>query len=156
MPDLPGTIDTRAAKLVEALAQQAGLYEKVRRLSERQRQLIEAKDSEALMKLLAEKQQQIAEIGVLAAASAPLRESWERDRDAAPAALRQRVEQAADALRRVLAEIVAIEDQGQAAILGAREAAGEAITRLQKGKAMHKAYGGGKKPPGGKWPEKRA
>jgi hypothetical protein len=156
MSDSPDSPESRAAELLRSLQEQLDRYQDVKRLAERQRQMIEANDSEGLMRLLAEKQEQIARIGAIAAASASLRESWERERDAASPALRQRLEKTAEDLRAVLAEIVAIEDQGQAAILGAREAAGEAITKLQKGKAMHKAYGSGPRPPGGRIGDKKA
>jgi len=133
-----------AAALRAGLEKQTELYRQIRQLSARQRQLIAANDIEGLMRLLAEKQALITAASEAAEKLAPWQEQWDKMRESVLDAERQSVENAAAALREILGEIVALEDEGQAAVLSAREAAGAAITRLQKGKAMHKAYGGGR------------
>jgi hypothetical protein len=138
-----------AAALLRSLEEQLAIYQDVRRFSERQKQLIAAKDEAALLGLLGEKQRLIERVQALAAKSSALRIQWDSARAETPAALRTKIEQAAESLRQILAAIVALEDEGKDAILGARESAGEAITKLQKGKAMHKAYGGPKRPGSG-------
>ncbi|MCX7935128.1 MAG: flagellar export chaperone FlgN [Planctomycetota bacterium] len=137
-----------AAALRAGLEKQIALYRQIKQLSAKQRPLIAANDVEGLLRLLAEKQEIIAAAAAEAEKLGPWQERWEAARANVPEAERQVVEAAAADLRQILAEIVALEDEGQAAALSVREAAGAALTRLQKGKAMHKAYGGGR-PPGG-------
>lgn len=131
------------ARWLAALEAQAQAYRTILDLSRRQAGLIAAGDSEGLMRLLGEKQQRIEAVQGLAGEVAGMQAAWEGGaRESAPPALRTKIETAATALRGTLAEIVRLEDEGQAAMQGARAAAGNQITRLQQGKAMHKAYGG--------------
>ena len=99
------------------------------------------------MSLLSEKQKVIQEIESLGREVQPLRAAWEQEKDGLSAEARRSVEQAVTDLRETLEEIVALEDQGQGALGQARDSTGESLTKLQKGRALHRAYGGGKKPP---------
>ncbi len=137
----------RAAELATLLERQLSLYESVRDLSRRQKEVIGEGNSALLLRLLAEKQDIITMIDELSRRAKPLREWWEERRDSLPVECRNRLEPIGEKLRGILGEIVQLEDEGQSALASAKDETGGKVAKMQMGKAMHKAYGGGKRPP---------
>lgn len=144
---MPTDPNPAARDLQRSLERQLGLYREVLDLSQQQTRAIAERDAETLMRMLTEKQKRIVQIDQLATDAAPLRETCEAAGDELAPELRTAIQEQLDALREVLAQIVELEDEGKNAIGGERDKAGDRISQMQKGKLMHKAYGGGKKPP---------
>ncbi len=134
-------------QLAALLGEQLIQYQAVLDLSRQQNQAIAAGDTAGLMAILARKQQHIGEIDRLGTRAGPLRERWEERRESLPPERRRPVEEAVRQLREVLAQIVALEDQGQNSLRSGQQQTGQQIVKLQQGKALHKAYGGGKQLP---------
>ncbi|MBN2712295.1 MAG: flagellar export chaperone FlgN [Planctomycetes bacterium] len=142
MPENPAEA---APVLAELLEKQLAIYGSVLDLSRSQRQLIDSGDTSDLMQLLSEKQKLIAEIESVSAVIAPLQNACEGAGDSIPGEVRERIENALAGLRATLAEIVALEDEGQGSLNVQKQGAGGKLAHLQKGKMMHKAYGGNTK-----------
>lgn len=137
-----------AQRLLELLEAEESIYREVLDLSSRQIQVIDRGEPAELLTLLAQKQKRIEAIDRLSAEIVPLRERCEAEREKIPSEMRQALEEALRRLREILAEIVALENEGEKRLQRAKDAAGNEIETLQRGKAMHKAYGvGGKVPP---------
>ncbi len=143
---MPETPENSAARLAEILERQLALYCAVRELAVKGRQLIVAKDTSGLMEVLAEKKEKIAAIDALGREAESWRRIWEETHAGLPEEVRAPVEKVVEDLRAVLADILAIEDEGQKNLRAAKEGTGAEIAKLQKGKALHKAYGGVKPP----------
>ena len=155
MADTAETPAAAAVRFAGVLEQQLILYCAVRELALKSKELIAAKDTNGLMQVLAEKQDKIGEIDLFGEETARLRDIWEQTREGLPEEVRAPVEKVVEDLRAVLADIVAIEDEGQKDLLEAKSGAGAEIARLQKGKALHKAYGGGKPLPDARFKDKK-
>lgn len=144
---VPNTPEEASAWLTKGLRTQLACYESVLALAQEQKALIVSGQAEGLMELLARKQRMIAEIERLQNAIRPCKERWDAEGDAWPPALRAPVESVVQALRHILGEIVALEDAGREELGDSSQKAGQKITQMQKGKAMHRAYGNTAKPP---------
>lgn len=136
-----------ASRLHALLTRELEAYGEVLDLCRRQQALIEAKDANGLMTLLAEKQRRIEAITALEAEAKPLRETWDREHDGWPAAVREPVEACVARLRETLAAIVALEDEAKQEVETGQGAASDKLKQIQKGKLMHKAYGAPKVKP---------
>ena len=137
--------EAAARRLTKLLTAQRDLYEEVRALSQRQSEEISQGSAGDLMSLLGQKQKLISEVELLGQEAAPLHAICEDAADQLDPDIRAGLEEAVGNLRTLLAEIVSLEDECQNALSGAKDGAAEKIEKLQKGKMLHKAYGGGKK-----------
>jgi hypothetical protein len=131
------------AEFLEVLARQQGKYRDMRALVEEQRRVLEGTDLDALLGLVDRKRALLAEIEALESELLPLKSRWAELRaEFAPGELR-RVEEAVEETKRLLGEIVRLEDEGRAAMERQRaEAAGDLKDLMMKRRARG-AYGGG-------------
>jgi hypothetical protein len=136
-----------AETLADNLEEQLGLYAELCDLTREQRETIESGDTDGLMAVLSAKQERIQRVAGLEKASHPLREEWEGRSPEMPDGLRERIDAAIERLRGVLGEIVSMENEAQEALRARREAGSERLLQIQKGKMLHKAYGGGARVP---------
>lgn len=134
-----------AAQMLRLLGSQRDLFAQILDRARRQLQLIDTGDTDALMRLLGEKQRLIQQNETINRELEPVRRQWEQFRDAAGAGLRQPIEQAFEQLRGHIAEVVELENQAQARAEKAKSEAGAQVGRMQTGKAMLKAYGGARR-----------
>lgn len=151
-PDSPGhtapeSPEVAGARLVKGFRAQLACYETVLALAREQKTLIASGETEGLMDILARKQRLIADIEGMQVMIRPSKILWDEQGETWPESLRAPVEAVVQDLRRVLGEIVALEDAVREELGDATQRTGQKITQMQKGKAMHKAYGGSAKPP---------
>ncbi|MDR1744577.1 MAG: flagellar protein FlgN [Planctomycetota bacterium] len=119
----------------------AGILEK----SRTQQRLVEERDEEKLLSLLADKQSLIDRHQKLAEETNPVRAAWEAGaRERAAPGERALVERAWSSLRDVLDEIVKLEDASRAMLEEQKGRLSVDIGNLQRGKIVNKAYGGAK------------
>lgn len=140
MPD--PTPQECAGQMLQLIGAQRDLFAKILDLSQRQLKLIEAGETDDLLRLLGEKQQLIARNEAINHVLVPLRPVWERQRENAGPRLRQPIEQTLEELQRLLTAVVELENRAQSQAQDAKEQTGQQVGRMQTGKAMLKAYGG--------------
>jgi hypothetical protein len=136
-----------AARLGELLERELEEYRAVLDLARRQSEAIANGATEDLMGILSLKQDRVAAVDALQREAEPLRAALEAAGTTCPEDARAAVEERVEALRGVLAQIVALEEEGRRGLEEARGATGQKLRQLQTGKAMHKAYGKQAPPP---------
>ncbi len=126
--------------LVMLLEQQCDLYRQLKRLTERQRSLIDRADAEPLLALLGERQKVVDQLTRLDSRLARAKQEWMRLHASVPAQAREHVERLVLELRELLGEILEA-DQRDSEQLSARKASLQsALTSVQAGKQAHAAY----------------
>lgn len=140
----PDNCGRQLAKLLDAQAEVCG---RILTCSENQQRLVKEHREDELLSLLGDKQKMLEEHESLSVQSQPLRQQWERDREKASPEVHALVESSWSNLRDMLDNIVKLEDQSREIL---EEQKGEVtidINKLQRGKIVNKAYGGGMRPP---------
>ncbi len=142
---MAATPEQCAKELARLLNAQTEVYRAILEKSKQQQALVEERNEDKLLSLLADKQNLIDKHQKLVDQTAPVRAEWE-------AGLRERVtpeahslvEQAWNSLRNVLDEIVTLEDASRALFEEQKNKVSVDIGNLQRGKILNKAYGGAK------------
>lgn len=141
-----------AENLAKALDAQADICRQILEKSREQQKMVEERREDELLSLLADKQRLIDQHQALAVKAAPFRTQWEeRARGQASPAAHAKVEEAWNRLRETLDEIVKLEDASRAILEEQKSKVSVDIGKLQRGKAVNKAYGGAAtyRPPSG-------
>lgn len=137
-----------ARELARLLDAQTEVCRSILEKTGRQRAMVEERREEDLLLLLSEKQLLIERQQQLSEQARPCRELWEASaRDAADAASHTLVERAWNGLRETLDAIVKLEDATRELLEEQKGKVSMDIGRLQRGKIVNKAYGGGVTPP---------
>ncbi len=140
-PPSPNECAQELARLLNAQADVCrGILEK----SRMQQKLVEDQNEEELLSLLADKQRLMDKQQAFTAQAAPFRQRWEAGlREQADQGSRSAVEDAWNSLRETLDEIVKLEDASRAMLEDQKGRVSHEIGKLQRGKMVNKAYGGG-------------
>lgn len=135
--------DQCAAELTRLLTAQVEVCKQILVKSRQQQQLVEERKEDDLLSLLTDKQRLIDKHQSFTAQSAPYRQRWEAGaRDQSTPEARARVEDAYNALREVLDEIIQLEDASRDVLQKQKGEVSLELGKLQKGKLVNKAYGG--------------
>ncbi|MDR1744521.1 MAG: flagellar protein FlgN [Planctomycetota bacterium] len=140
-PSSPNECAQELARLLNAQAEVCrGILEK----SRMQQKLVEDQNEDELLSLLTDKQRLMDKHQALSTQAAPFRQRWEAGlRERADQDARSAVEAAWNSLRETLDEIVRLEDASRAVLEDQKGRVSHEIGRLQRGKLVNKAYGGG-------------
>ncbi len=134
-----------AQELARLLNAQTGVCGGILEKSRMQQRLVEDRDEEKLLSLLADKQSLIDSHQQLVDQTNPVRAEWEAGaRERVEPGTRALVEQAWSSLRDVLDEIIKLEDASRAMLEEQKGRLSVDIGNLQRGKIVNKAYGGAK------------
>lgn len=137
-----------ARELARSLDAQTEVCRQILDKSTLQQKLVEERREGDLLSLLSEKQRLIEQHQKLSDQAQPYRAQWEASaRDLAGPEAHARVEKAWNALREVLDEVVRLEDLSRAMLQDQKGQVSVDIGKIQKGKIVNKAYGGGFRPP---------
>lgn len=149
--------DVCAIELAKLLDQQTAICRDILALSQKQQALVEEHKEDDLLRLLNEKQILLNRHKGLMAKTNPFREEWETSaRDLAGPQAHQKVEAAWNALTAVLDDIIRLEDASREVLQDQHGKVTQEINKLQRGKAMNKAYGGSYKvPPAARYSDKK-
>lgn len=132
-----------AEQLAALLLSQADVCALILEKSNTQQKMVEERREDELLVLLADKQKLIDRQQSLSARVAPFRQQWEGGaRERADAAARAKVEDAWNKLRETLDAVVKLEDASRAVLEEQKGKVSIDIGKLQRGKALNKAYGG--------------
>jgi len=128
-------------ELAKRLREQTGICASLLELSRKQGALIAANDGDELLRVLSEKQRLIERHQEIQKDAEVWRERWETERERLPESERRPVEEAWEALRSAMGEVVKVEEEARSALQESQNATGEDLNRVQKGKQVHRAYG---------------
>ena len=103
-------------ELARRLREQTEVCASLLEFSRRQTALIAANDGAELLRVLAEKQKLIERHQAIGADAEVWRGRWETARDGMPAEARRPVEEAWEALRNAMGEVVRVEEEARAAL----------------------------------------
>ncbi len=127
--------------LVTRLRRQLGLYHRLKRLSQRQRDLITSDHPQQLLVLLAERQKLVDELTSLNQSLVPFQEYWRKNHESVTPSLRRQADQLLKEAAEALQSILKIDDE-DARILAARKAqAAEQVASLAVSRQAFRAYG---------------
>ena len=147
LPPPAASPDDWTRRFTALLQQQLDHYESIHQLATQQRESITTSDTEALMSVLATKQEHIRTIEQIESQFGDLHDRWDKEYEQLTTATRAPIQAIITRLREVLGEIVADEDQDRAALEATKTETASDLNRVQKGKALTKAYGKPKLPP---------
>lgn len=126
--------------LESLIQQETTLYLKVRELSRSQLTLIQESNSADLLQTISQKQDCLTRIEEIERQAAPYKLMREKTLESWPPALRNRIASPVRTLQSLLGEIVALEEQGRAAVEAHATATLKRQKSAQTGKAMLNAY----------------
>lgn len=134
-------------ELVALLDQQIDLYGTLDELSKRQHGVVETDDTDALLRVLSERQQVIDRIGGLAQRLAPYRADWDRSVGQLSDDERARIRGRLDELAVIMEQIARRDELDRDVIEQRRSSVGAELSGLKRGGSALAAYGGQAKGP---------
>ena len=136
-----------ARMLADQLEKQSEICLGIKRLSERQQNLVAERKEDELLRLLSDKQELMNKHQNLFAKTQVLRDKWDGVRNRARPESQAKVEGAWERLKTILNEVVALEDASRGLLQEQQNRLSMDIGKIQRGKIANKAYGGSQRPP---------
>lgn len=133
---------TNGETLVRLLDEQIDLYGTLDELSKKQHSVVETDDTDALLRILAERQDVITRITELAKALDPFRADWDANVNSLPDAERTRIRGRLDELAVVMEQIARRDEHDRDIIEQRRTAIGAEIGGTKRSGVALSAYGG--------------
>lgn len=134
--------DPNAATLVRLLDEQIDLYGTLDELSKRQHGIVEGDDTDALLRVLADRQDVIGQIAELSRALEPYRADWDANVNRLPDSERARIRGRLDHLAVVMEQIARRDEHDRDVIEQRRSAIGAELGGVKRGGVALSAYGG--------------
>lgn len=137
---------TDVARFLEGLRSQQSKYRELAAVAEEQKRVLGAADIDALMGIVERKRSIMAEIEELEKGLAPTKGRWAELRAGIDGPTIREVEAAVEETKRILQELVRLEDEARGVLERQRVSTAEQLKELMTKKRARGAYGGG--PPG--------
>ena len=137
---------TDAARFLEGLRRQQSKYRELATVAEEQKRVLDGGDIDALMTVVERKRVIMAEIEELEKDLSATKGRWAELRASVDEATIREVEGAVEETKRILQELVRLEDEARAVLERQRISTAEQLKELMTKKRARGAYGGG--PPG--------
>ena len=131
----------RGDAIVALIEQQASLYQRLRRLALRQRDLVRSEDPSQLLSLLAERRKMTDELAESAGHMADVRAKWNELGAELSEPQRDRTEKLLTEIRAVASEIIASDSDDMGLLEVRKRRVGEELNRSPARGAMLTAYG---------------
>jgi FlgN protein. len=148
--------DVCAKQLAELLDKQTEVCQNIKMLSEKQQALVAGHKEDDLLTLLSDKQQLIDQQQTLFSKAQDLSKTWEGLKSHASQAMQKRVEDSWETLKKVLNDVVTLEDASRGMLQDQKDRVSKDIGKIQLGKVANKAYGGGVRvPPRARYSDKQ-
>ena len=136
-------ISKRVRQFLGNLQESEIIYRRLADLGREQGRVLDAGDPEELMSVARSKECEMARLEIVEEAGREIRASWSAIQESVPEVARQAVREAAARVETVLRGLLALEKQQRQSILEQKEATLENIRRLEAGRRVQRAYGGG-------------
>lgn len=130
-----------AAAVLDRLRLQQAKYREMAGLVSAQRSVFASLDVDGILGLIEQKRKLLTEIDAIEAELAPLKGDWARVRASFSSDEARALESTLDETKKVLEELVALEDEGRALLQKRREEKTEALENLLKKNKARGAYG---------------
>ncbi len=134
---------TDGANFLEGLLRQQGKYRELADVAEEQKKVLAGGDIDALMGVVDRKRAIMGEVEALEKELAPTKGRWTEVRGELDAPTLREVEAAVEETKRILQDLVRLEDEARAALEQQRFSTAEQLKDLMKKKKAQSAYGGG-------------
>lgn len=134
---------TDGVAFLEGLRRQQEKYRELAGVAEEQKRVLAGGDIDALMGVVDRKRAIMGEIETLEKELAPLKGRWAEVRGEIDAATLREVEAAVEETKRILQDLVRLEDEARSALEQQRLSTAEQLKDLMKKKKAQGAYGGG-------------
>lgn len=128
-------------QLVALLREQRRLYRQLQELAAQQSSLVDGRDPETLLRVLASRQRLIVKLTQTNQQLEPLRQSWDQIAGSLSAEHRQEVQQLIAQVQDMLAAILSQDERDAQSLMSQRSQVAGEIRNTQKGKKMNQAYG---------------
>ncbi len=134
--------EEKAFEFLDALQKQFDIYAELILKSDHQRQLLESNDEDRLVKLLAEKQEDIAQLEKLNLAFTEERALLDKTPMGQFSCIDNEIDRVLEATEKLLLKLVENETRDMQALQDLQEQHRQKIVQLEKGQSMAKAYFG--------------
>ncbi|MFH1022453.1 MAG: flagellar export chaperone FlgN [Planctomycetota bacterium] len=147
----------RIEKLIEGLEAERGIYERMLKVAQALRDLItKEEETRQMLALVQEEQRMVREIEVVEKDLSDAKREWEVRREHIEPNLRQRVEGVMDGVRKVLEELMKVEEDCRKRMESHRQVVAKGIQELSRAKEAGRAYHGSRvNREGGAWVDQR-
>ena len=128
------------SRLIHLLTQQQLLYRQLQELARKQSDLVDGKDPETLLRVLAGRQRLIDRLSAIDRELRPIRRDWQEIARSLPADQRERAQELVSSVQEILAEILARDARDTQKLSNQHEEVGGALRVATAGKRVHHAY----------------
>ena len=136
------------SKMIHLLTQQRLLYIQLRDLASRQSTLVDGKDPETLLRILAGRQRLIDRLAGLDRELRPVRADWQKIAEMLPPQQRQQAQELVQNVQNILGEIIVRDERDSETLSQQRQEVAKEICNVNAGKRVNRAYGGPQYTPG--------
>lgn len=127
-------------RLIQLLTQQRLLYRQLQDLARKQHLLVDGKDPEGLLRLLAGRQRLIDRLSAIDRQLEPIRQDWQQVAATLPAQQREEALALVAQVKEILGDIVHRDQEDSGALAHARDDVGHELRLASKGKRVNRAY----------------
>ena len=128
-------------KLIELLTQQSVLYRQLRELSQKQTGLVDGRDPEMLLKILAARQRLIDKLKAITDELNPIRSDWQRVSAGLAPAQKQQVSTLVSEVQNTLQDILARDEKDSQKLSASKQQVFKKIQGVSTGKLLNRKYG---------------
>jgi hypothetical protein len=146
----------KAASVETLLVRQEELFGRLDALSRKQSDLIQADETDRLLRLLTERQTVIDQIAETNAVLEPFRARWDAFLDELPEVHRQRVRTRLDAVAQLAGMIAQRDEHDRRELQARRDAMAQELTKVASGRGAVAAYGGATSGDGPRYQDREA
>jgi len=132
----------RAPEMLTLLNDQVGLYDRLRSLADKQRQLVSGEDTKLLLKLLVERRRLTSELEELNGRLAPFRRDWPAVRESLEPDQRGKADELIRAANERLRAILNSDEEDVRRLSLRKQRVGVELSRVAAAKKAVSAYGG--------------
>ena len=134
---------TDAARFLDGLRRQQSKYRELTEVAEEQKRVLDGGDIDALMRIVERKRVIMAEVEELEKDLSATKARWAELRSSVDEAALREVEGAVGETKRILQELVRLEDEARAVLERQRDSTAGPLKELMTKKRARGAYGGG-------------
>jgi hypothetical protein len=128
------------SRLIHLLSQQRLLYRQLYDLAQKQSGLVDGKDPEMLLRVLASRQRLITKLATIDQELKPIREDWQAIATSLPPKQREEVQQLVESVQEILGDILANDEKDSKALFEQKQMVANEIRTTSTGKKMNNAY----------------
>ena len=127
-------------KLIDLLTQQRFLYRQLHQLAQKQSSLVDGKDPQMLLSVLANRQRLIDKLADIDRRLQPIRADWQQIAQSLDPAQRHQVQKLVDNVQQILGEILVRDEKDSQKLRDCSHEVSQQLQATSAGKRINKAY----------------